>query len=50
MRAQAVGIKQVATEAGVSVTTVSQVLNAVAGTRISKDTRERVHATAMRLG
>jgi len=49
MRAQAVGIKQVADEAGVSATTVSQVLNAVEGTRISDETRARVRATAMRL-
>ncbi|WP_407345347.1 LacI family DNA-binding transcriptional regulator [Pengzhenrongella phosphoraccumulans] len=50
MRARVVGIKQVATEAGVSATTVSQVLNDVEGARISDDTRARVHATAMRLG
>jgi LacI family transcriptional regulator len=50
MRQNPVGIKQVAGEAGVSVATVSQVLNAVEGARISEDTRARVHATAERLG
>lgn len=50
MRPQAVGIKQVASEAGVSAATVSQVLNAVDGARISDETRARVHATAKRLG
>lgn len=50
MRQQAVGIRQVAGEAGVSVATVSQVLNAVEGARISDETRARVHATAKRLG
>ncbi|HEY8720741.1 LacI family DNA-binding transcriptional regulator [Pengzhenrongella sp.] len=50
MRQRAVGIKQVAGEAGVSVATVSQVLNAVEGARVSDETRARVHATAERLG
>jgi LacI family transcriptional regulator len=49
MRERRVGIRQVADEAGVSVATVSQVLNAVEGARISEETRRRVHATAERL-
>ena len=45
-----VTIKDVAAEAGVSVTTVSHVLNRVAGTRVSEETRERVEQAAGRLG
>jgi LacI family transcriptional regulator len=45
-----VGIRQVAAEAGVSPTTVSQVLNDVPGARISDATRERVRRVAKRLG
>ena len=43
-------IRDVAAEAGVSVTTVSHVLNQVDGTRVSTRTRERVEAAARRLG
>lgn len=43
-------IRDVAAEAGVSVTTVSHVLNQVDGTRVSAPTRERVEAVARRLG
>ena len=43
-------IRDVAAEAGVSVTTVSHVLNQVDGTRVSARTRERVEAAARRLG
>jgi LacI family transcriptional regulator len=43
-------IRDVAAEAGVSVTTVSHVLNQVDGTRVSPQTRERVEAAARRLG
>ncbi len=43
-------IRDVAAEAGVSVTTVSHVLNQVDGTRVSPRTRERVEAAARRLG
>ena len=45
-----VTIKQVAAAAGVSITTVSHVLNDVPGKRITPDTRERVLAEAARLG
>lgn len=50
MRQKAVGIRDVAREAGVSVTTVSHILNNVASARASDETRERVKATAARLG
>ncbi|WP_457947611.1 LacI family DNA-binding transcriptional regulator [Pseudarthrobacter sp. alpha12b] len=45
-----VGIRDVALEAGVSVTTVSHVLNDVASARVSPETREKVRSTAVRLG
>ncbi|WP_395244634.1 LacI family DNA-binding transcriptional regulator [Agromyces sp. MMS24-K17] len=45
-----VTIKQVAAAAGVSITTVSHVLNNVPGKRIHPETRERVLAEAARLG
>lgn len=45
-----VTIKQVAAAAGVSITTVSHVLNQVPGKRIHPETRERVLAEAERLG
>jgi len=43
-------IKDVAAAAGVSVTTVSHILNEVEGKRISPDTRQRVLEAAGRLG
>lgn len=45
-----VRIQDVAAEAGVSSTTVSHVLNNVAGKRITDATRERVQAAASKLG
>ncbi|HCT76639.1 MAG TPA: LacI family transcriptional regulator [Micromonosporaceae bacterium] len=45
-----VNIRDVAVAAGVSVTTVSHVLNQVAGTRVSEDTKSRVEQAAQRLG
>jgi LacI family transcriptional regulator len=45
-----VRIQDVATEAGVSPTTVSHVLNNVAGKRITDETRQRVRAAASKLG
>ena len=50
MTNKSIGIKDVAVAAGVSVTTVSHVLNDVAYARISLETREKVKATAERLG
>ncbi|MWV48648.1 LacI family DNA-binding transcriptional regulator [Rathayibacter sp. VKM Ac-2803] len=50
MAQKAVGIRDVAREAGVSVTTVSHILNDVESARASVETRERVRATAARLG
>ncbi|NQX12119.1 LacI family DNA-binding transcriptional regulator [Microbacteriaceae bacterium VKM Ac-2855] len=50
MAQKAVGIRDVAREAGVSVTTVSHILNDVEYARVAEETRERVHATAARLG
>lgn len=44
------GIRDVATAAGVSVTTVSHILNNVANTRVSDETRARVQDHARRLG
>ncbi|HEY3438666.1 MAG TPA: LacI family DNA-binding transcriptional regulator, partial [Propionicimonas sp.] len=45
-----VTIKDVAADAGVSVTTVSHVLNEVAGKRIAPETRRRIQGSAARLG
>jgi len=45
-----VTIKDVAADAGVSITTVSHVLNEVAGKRIATETRGRVQESAARLG
>jgi LacI family transcriptional regulator len=45
-----VTIRDVASEAGVSITTVSHVLNNVAGKRVHPGTRARVQETAERLG
>lgn len=45
-----IGIKDVAAAAGVSVTTVSHILNEVEGKRINPETRQRVVATARQLG
>ncbi len=47
---KSVGIKDVAAAAGVSVTTVSHVLNDVSYARVGAETRERVHDAAQRLG
>ncbi|MCZ7436812.1 LacI family DNA-binding transcriptional regulator [Micromonospora sp. WMMC241] len=47
---QKASIRDVAAEAGVSVTTVSHVLNNKSGTRVSPETRERVETAARRLG
>ncbi|MGS2619774.1 LacI family DNA-binding transcriptional regulator [Micromonospora sp. LZ34] len=43
-------IRDVAAAAGVSVTTVSHVLNNKSGTRVSPETRERVESAARQLG
>lgn len=45
-----VSIRDVASAAGVSVTTVSHVLNNTTGARVSDETRERVATVAARLG
>ncbi|GAA1869690.1 LacI family DNA-binding transcriptional regulator [Myceligenerans crystallogenes] len=50
MTQRRVTIKQVAAEAGVSITTVSHVLNDVPGKRVHPDTRVRVEDAARRLG
>ena len=50
MSRRRVGIKDVAAEAGVSVTTVSHVLNDVDFLRASEETRQRVKDAAKRLG
>jgi LacI family transcriptional regulator len=50
MTSRGVGIRQVAEHAGVSVTTVSHVLNDVQGTRVNEDTRRRVQLAASQLG
>lgn len=50
MKQRRVTIKQVAAEAGVSITTVSHVLNDVPGVRANPATRQRVQETAARLG
>jgi len=47
---KSVGIRDVANAAGVSVTTVSHVLNNVTYARVSDETRERVRTTATELG
>ncbi|MEV0001840.1 LacI family DNA-binding transcriptional regulator [Micromonospora sp. NPDC050980] len=47
---QKASIRDVAAAAGVSVTTVSHVLNNKSGTRVSSETRERVETAARRLG
>jgi LacI family transcriptional regulator len=45
-----VTIKQVAAEAGVSITTVSHVLNNVPGLRVNPATRQRIEEVSARLG
>lgn len=45
-----VTIRDVAADAGVSITTVSHVLNQVPGKRVSPETRARVEASAAKLG
>ncbi|MFI5915775.1 LacI family DNA-binding transcriptional regulator [Dactylosporangium sp. NPDC051541] len=45
-----ISIRDVATEAGVSITTVSHALNNTSGARINDATRQRVLAAATRLG
>jgi LacI family transcriptional regulator len=50
MSTRQVGIKDVAAAAGVSIATVSQVLNNVAYARVGAETRDRVHQAARRLG
>lgn len=50
MKHKRVTIKQVAAEAGVSVTTVSHVLNDVPGLRVNPATRDRIHEVSTRLG
>lgn len=50
MSTKPVGIKDVAAAAGVSIATVSQVLNNVAYARVGAETRDRVHEAAHRLG
>ncbi|MFG6198729.1 LacI family DNA-binding transcriptional regulator [Nonomuraea sp. JJY05] len=50
MMARRIGIKDVAAAAGVSVTTVSHILNQVEGKRINPDTRQRVLQVAEELG
>lgn len=50
MGSRRVGIKDVAAAAGVSMTTVSHILNDAQGKRINPDTRERVRTIARELG
>lgn len=50
MKRQRVTIKQVAARAGVSITTVSHVLNDVPGLRANPETRQRIHDVAHELG
>lgn len=50
MTSKSIGIRDVAAAAGVSVTTVSHVLNNVTYARVGAKTRERVNETARRLG
>ena len=45
-----IGIKDVALAAGVSVTTVSHVLNDVSYARVSAETRDKVRSAATQLG
>jgi LacI family transcriptional regulator len=49
VRRKRAGIRDVATAAGVSVTTVSHVLNEVAGARVAEATRRRVRTAAEQL-
>ncbi|MCA0251281.1 MAG: LacI family DNA-binding transcriptional regulator [Actinobacteria bacterium] len=50
MKQRRVTIKQVAEEAGVSITTVSHVLNNVPGLRVNPVTRQRIQDVSARLG
>lgn len=50
MTQRRVSIHDVATAAGVSITTVSHSLNEVPGTRVNKETRARVRAVAAEIG
>ncbi len=50
MTVKSVGIRDVAEKAGVSVTTVSHVLNDTPHTRVAEETRERVRDAARTLG
>lgn len=50
MKHRRVTIKQVAEEAGVSITTVSHVLNDVPGLRVNPGTRQRIQDVSARLG
>ncbi len=50
MKQKRVTIKQVAAEAGVSITTVSHVLNNVPGLRVNPATRQRIEEVSARLG
>jgi LacI family transcriptional regulator len=50
MSSKNIGIKDVATAAGVSVTTVSHVLNEVPHARVSPETRNKVRSAAEQLG
>ncbi len=50
MKHRRVTIKQVAEEAGVSITTVSHVLNDVPGLRVNPVTRQRIQEVSARLG
>lgn len=50
MKHNRVTIKQVAAEAGVSITTVSHVLNDVPGLRVNPVTRQRIEEVSARLG
>ncbi|KNY04734.1 LacI family DNA-binding transcriptional regulator [Microbacterium sp. GCS4] len=50
MKSKRVTIRQVAAEAGVSITTVSHVLNDVPGLRVNPVTRQRIEEVAARLG
>lgn len=50
LKPKRVTIKQVAAEAGVSITTVSHVLNDVPGLRVNPATRQRIEEVSARLG